>query len=199
MFRLLVLGFVGICFGALTSAGVFTVLSAVGLVPRFIGKTHSAKEILLYENMIISGTIMGGLFSMFADVVDVGSWIFGKLQMQVPQMPELFAMKEGILPLQEVGEGMSASVGQTWGEIFWVMELPAQIWVVLVTVFLAMAGLFSGMFVGCLALAIAEMLDSIPIFTRRISFRHGLGLMVLSIAIGKLIGSLFYFWKMYSG
>ena len=35
------------------------------------------------------------------------------------------------------------------------------------------------MFIGCLALAIAEMLDSIPIFARRISFRHGLGWAIL--------------------
>ena len=51
------------------------------------------------------------------------------------------------------------------------------------------------MFVGCLALAIAEMLDSIPIFTRRISFRHGLGCAVLAMAVGKFCGALFYFWQ----
>ncbi len=58
----------------------------------------------------------------------------------------------------------------------------------------AVFGLFAGMFVGCLALAIAEMLDSIPILTRRISFRHGLGLAIVSMAAGKLCGSLLYFW-----
>ena len=46
---------------------------------------------------------------------------------------------------------------------------------------------------GCLALAIAEMLDSIPIFARRISFRHGLGWAILGMAAGKLCGSLLYF------
>ncbi len=55
-------------------------------------------------------------------------------------------------------------------------------------------GFFAGMFVGCLALAIAEMLDSIPILTRRISFRHGLGLAITGMAAGKLAGSLLYFW-----
>ena len=58
----------------------------------------------------------------------------------------------------------------------------------------ALFGIFAGMFIGCLALAIAEMLDSIPIFTRRISFRHGIGLVILSMAVGKLCGSLLYFW-----
>lgn len=40
----------------------------------------------------------------------------------------------------------------------------------------------------------AEMLDSIPIFSRRIGFRHGLGMAILAMALGKLAGSFFYFW-----
>ncbi len=47
-------------------------------------------------------------------------------------------------------------------------------------------------------MAIAEMLDSIPIFARRIGFRHGLGIAVIAMALGKMAGSLFYFYqKMY--
>ncbi|MDE5866342.1 MAG: stage V sporulation protein AB, partial [Lachnospiraceae bacterium] len=44
-----------------------------------------------------------------------------------------------------------------------------------------------------LALAIAEMLNTIPIFSRRIGFRHGLGIAILAVALGKLVGSLIYF------
>ncbi len=54
-------------------------------------------------------------------------------------------------------------------------------------------GLFAGIFVGCLALAIAEMLNTIPIFARRIGFRHGLGIAMLAVAFGKLMGSIIYF------
>ena len=61
--------------------------------------------------------------------------------------------------------------------------------------FLVIYGVFAGIFVGCLALAIAEMLDSIPIFARRMKFRHGIGIVILCMAIGKTIGSLIYFWK----
>ena len=68
------------------------------------------------------------------------------------------------------------------------------VWEGLTAFLLVLFGLFAGIFVGCLALAIAEMLDSIPIFARRISFRHGLGLAVLSVALGKLAGSLYYFF-----
>lgn len=58
---------------------------------------------------------------------------------------------------------------------------------------LAVCGLFAGAFVGCLALAIGEMLNTIPIFARRIGFRHGLGLAITSMALGKLAGSFYYF------
>ena len=45
-------------------------------------------------------------------------------------------------------------------------------------------------FVGCLALAIAEMLNTIPILHGESSSRHGLGFAVLSVALGKMVGSL---------
>lgn len=67
------------------------------------------------------------------------------------------------------------------------------IWHFFSVLLLLVIGLFSGIFVGCLALAIAEMLDTIPIFSRRIGFRHGLGIAILGVALGKFIGSLIYF------
>lgn len=67
------------------------------------------------------------------------------------------------------------------------------VWHIIGTIILICFGLFAGMFVGCLALAIAEMLNSIPIFARRIGFRHGLGIAVLAMALGKAAGSLVYF------
>lgn len=152
IFMWCVLALAGFSFGLLAAAGVFTVLSAVGLIPRFAGKTHSAKEIWLYEDMVIVGTIVGCVFSIFHRFLQIGTW----LEEQLPSLGRLW---------ETLGQG-----------------------------FLGISGLFYGMFVGCLALAIAEMLDSIPIFTRRISFRHGLGCAVLAMAVGKVCGSLFYFW-----
>ena len=58
------------------------------------------------------------------------------------------------------------------------------VWDILSTIFLIVFGVFAGIFVGCLALAIAEMLNTIPIFARRISFRHGLGIAILSTSKG---------------
>ena len=138
MFKYFLLILVSTSYGLLAAAGVFTVFVAVGLIPRFAGKTHTASHVILYEEMVIAGTVVGGILSIFGD-----SW---------------------------------ESKGVMAGNFL-----------------LLLFGLFSGMFVGCLALAIAEMLDSIPIFTRRISLRHGIGLAIFSMAAGKLTGSLFYF------
>lgn len=72
-------------------------------------------------------------------------------------------------------------------------DATAGVWHMAGDIILIIFGIFSGIFVGCLALAIAEMLDTIPIFSRRIGFRHGLGIAILSVALGKLAGSLIYF------
>lgn len=132
----------GISAGLLISFGMFTVLFVVGLIPRFAGKTHTGSKIIWYEESVIWGTVIGGVFSLFEVWIDLGK-ILGNT---------------------------GAIVG------------------------LAFCGIFAGLFVGCLALAIGEMLNTIPIFTRRIGFRHGLGLAVTSMALGKFVGSLYFFY-----
>jgi len=153
MGKTFLLSLLGVSYGLLSSAGVFTVLVAIGLVPRFAGKTHTARKVFLYEEMVILGTLTGCFVTVYSEYSQFGA--------------------------------------------FWQQHYPGQetVWLSLGTVLQIAFGLFSGMFIGCLALAIAEMLDSIPILTRRISFRHGIGLAVLSMALGKLCGSLLYFWS----
>ena len=56
----------GTSYGLLAAAGVFTVLVAVGLVPRFAGKTHTAGKAILYEEMVIFGTLTGSFLSIFS-------------------------------------------------------------------------------------------------------------------------------------
>ena len=60
---------------------------------------------------------------------------------------------------------------------------------------LGVFGIFAGMFVGCFAIAIAEMLNTIPVFTRRISLGKGVGIVMLFLALGKTAGSLIYFYQ----
>lgn len=149
------LAVIGVSSGLIVSAGVFTVLISVGLIPRFAGKMHVARKIFVLEEMVVFGTLFGGFFSIFSNWGRIGAFVRGH---------NLF--------------GSGATEG---------------VWNLLGTLFLLIFGIFAGIFVGCLALAIAEMLNTIPIFARRIGFRHGLGIAILAVALGKLTGSLIYF------
>lgn len=51
-----------------------------------------------------------------------------------------------------------------------------------------------GIFYGCLAVSLAEVLDVIPILTRRGRIQQGMKYFVLAIAFGKCIGSLLYYF-----
>ena len=53
--------------------------------------------------------------------------------------------------------------------------------------------LANGIFFGTLAMSLAEVLNVIPILTRRGRLQHGMFFFVLAIALGKLVGALIYF------
>lgn len=59
-------------------------------------------------------------------------------------------------------------------------------------------GLSAGVFTGCIAIALAEILDTFPIFFRRLHLKEDFseGLLFL-MALGKMAGSLFYFFGGY--
>ncbi len=152
LLRRICLAALGCSFGLMTSAGVFTVLLAVGLIPRFAGRTHTGAKAPLYEDMVILGTLTGNILSVFA-------------------------------PYCRIAEAARRA------------GTPEGLWHMLGGLLLVCYGLFSGIFTGSLAMAIAEMLDSIPIFARRIGFRRGLGAAVCAMALGKAAGSFFYFYK----
>ncbi len=136
----ILLGVIGLCFGALAASGVLTVLLAVGLMPRYAGRTHEAKHILLFENMIILGTMCGAFVTLFGVYAD--------------------------------GNGLGL-LGEILQSVY---------------------GLFSGIFVGTLALAIAEMLDALPIFFRRVRITKGISMIIFAVALGKMAGAFLYFY-----
>lgn len=141
LLKYLLLVLSGASFGILAAAGVFTVLIAVGLVPRFAGRTDTADHILFYEDCVVFGTVIGMIFSVFEELYPYSKLI-----------------------LIHIGKPLEIIIG-----------------------------FFTGCFVGCLALSIAEMLDSIPIFARRVRLRWGVGIAIFATAIGKMTGALLYF------
>ena len=73
----------------------------------------------------------------------------------------------------------------------WLFEILGK---TLLTIF----GMSAGIFVGCLAVALAEILDTFPIFFRRLNIKDEFGETLLFVmAIGKMLGSLFFFFAGY--
>ena len=114
-----------------------------------------------------------------------------------------FAVKLGIIP-QMAGKSKTAEhmmayenatiLGGIAGNIISVfsgIRFPAG------HVFLALYGLSAGIFVGCMAVALAEIIDAYPIMYRRMKLKIGMEWMVATIAFGKMCGCLFYFMRGY--
>ena len=55
-------------------------------------------------------------------------------------------------------------------------------------------GIFAGVFVGAWAMALTEIINIIPIFARRLDFRRGLELLIVSMALGRTAGSLIFYY-----
>lgn len=140
VWKIILLWIIGISSGIMVSAGVFTVLFVVGLVPRFAGRTDTARCELFYEECLIFGALLADVLSVFP--------IKGSL-------------------------GGSSDI--------------------LLKILLILIGIFAGIFVGCLSIALAEVLDGIPIFARRVKLKMGVSIAVLAVALGKIAGSLYYF------
>ncbi len=58
-------------------------------------------------------------------------------------------------------------------------------------ILLSIAAVFAGIFTGCIAMALAEVIQIIPITISRIKLKTGLAYIVVSFSVGKLLGSLY--------
>lgn len=55
-------------------------------------------------------------------------------------------------------------------------------------------GLSIGIFYGCLAVSLTEVLDVIPILSRRTMLYKGIKYFIIALALGKAIGSMLYYF-----
>ena len=120
----LLLGFVGLAAGSAVAAGTFAFLIMLGVVPRMVGKSRTAPEVLWYENAII--------------------------------------------------RHVSIPLGHPLLYVY---------------------GICAGIFVGCNAMALAEVLKTFPILFRRAKLKTGLIYVVICLALGKTFGALWYFFQ----
>ncbi len=63
----------------------------------------------------------------------------------------------------------------------------------LVSGYALLFAIFSGMYVGCLIMALAETLQVLPIFIKQSKLTRGLALLIISFALGKGLGSVWFF------
>ena len=83
------------------------------------------------------------------------------------------------------------ALGGILGTVFFIFQLriPGGTWL------LPLFGLFGGIFVGCWAMALAEILNVFPVFIRRARVVRYLTAFVLSIALGKGLGACLFFFQ----
>lgn len=131
----LLLGAAGFGSGLIVAAGLFALIIALGIVSDFADRTHTAKYVLLYEETVALGGILGNIVSIYQVILPLGQW----------------------------GAGLY--------------------------------GIFAGIFVGAWAMALTEILNIIPIFSRRMELRRGLSLVVFSMVIGRTVGALLFYYQ----
>ena len=83
------------------------------------------------------------------------------------------------------------ALGGILGNIFYVfrLDLPAGTW------FLALYGILAGIFAGCWAMALAEILNVFPVFMRRAKIVRYIAAFTISLAVGKGFGAGLFFFR----
>jgi stage V sporulation protein AB len=120
-----------------------------------------------------SGVLISG--AVFAFITIVG--IVPRLAQKTNTTRRIKVYESAIVVGGVLGAAMGLfTPGWTWG--IWLLPL---------------IGLASGIFYGCLAMSLAEVLNVIPILTRRMRLQRGMFFIVMAIALGKMAGALLYF------
>lgn len=60
---------------------------------------------------------------------------------------------------------------------------------------LLLIGIFFGIYVGCLVMSLAEVLKVSVVFSRRLTIHKGIEIINISLAFGKCLGALLYFFR----
>lgn len=100
----------------------------------------------------------------------------------IPRMADRFGLAAYTYQMETV-----IVLGGTAGSILTVYEPKVPFGIV----FLAVAGLLAGVYVGAFAMALAEVLKVIPILCMRSKLQHGIAVIITSMALGKGLGALY--------
>lgn len=125
---------IGLSAGGAIAGAYVAFIASLGVYTRLEGWANSGKRILQTETLILLGTTIGNLITLY----------------NIP------------VPFGQIG--------------------------------LAVMGLFFGMFTGCLAAALADMVKLFPILCRRVNLRKGLPYIIAAIGVGKAVGTWIQFF-----
>lgn len=81
----------------------------------------------------------------------------------------------------------------TIGGVFGATTIGIDYYLPIGNILVAIYSLAIGIFVGCLAVALAETIDVIPILSRRVGLQEGIAIFLIMIALGKMLGSILYY------
>lgn len=131
----IILVVIGLSAGFTVAAGLFSFIISLGVISDFADRTHTGEHVLLYEDSVALGGILGNIFFTYQLSVPHGTWL------------------------------------------------------------LPFFGIFAGIFAGCWAMALAEILNVFPIFIRRIKLIKCIPYIILGLALGRGLGALLFFYK----
>ena len=66
---------IGLSAGMVVAAGLFSFISELGVVSDFADRTHTGEHILLYENSVALGGILGNIFFLYGIRIPFGGWL----------------------------------------------------------------------------------------------------------------------------
>lgn len=133
---------------------------------------------LFFSGLSAGGIVAAGVFAFLA-IIGVFPRLIGKTK-----------TRDHILLYETV-----IILGGTLGNLLDLYEFPVPLAGAVGHVLLLIFGVAVGVFVGCLVMSLAETLNTLPVIVRRIHLAVGLQYIILAVALGKMAGSLWYFWE----
>lgn len=108
----------------------------------------------------------------------------------IPRLASRMGVAEHVYKLES-----AIVLGGTIGSLLSVYHFPMRIGDVGIIIF----GLFAGIFVGCLSMALAEAIRVFPVLCQRINLNYGIYMLIFMMAAGKALGTLYQMYFEWNG
>lgn len=66
---------IGLSAGMVVAGGLFSFISGLGVISDFADRTHTGEHIMLYEDSVALGGILGNIFFVYHIAIPYGAWI----------------------------------------------------------------------------------------------------------------------------